>query len=43
MTYWPNDRGSSYPTNAMEGAPPAAQWFPAAFEQLVRNAHQPLA
>ncbi|MEJ3748700.1 glycoside hydrolase family 6 protein [Actinomycetes bacterium KLBMP 9797] len=29
-------------TNAMPGAPPRGEWFPAAFTELVRNAHPPL-
>jgi cellulose 1,4-beta-cellobiosidase len=34
--------GASHdPTNAMPGAPPRGQWFPAAFTELVRNAYPP--
>lgn len=34
--------GSPRPTNAMPGAPARGAWFPAAFTELVRNAHPPL-
>lgn len=34
--------GNPRPTNAMAGAPPRGEWFPAAFTQLVRNAYPPL-
>jgi cellulose 1,4-beta-cellobiosidase len=34
--------GSSRPTNAMAGAPPRGEWFPAAFTELVRNAYPPV-
>jgi cellulose 1,4-beta-cellobiosidase len=33
---------SSRPTNALPGAPPRGEWFPAAFTQLVRNAYPPI-
>ncbi|WP_246212249.1 glycoside hydrolase family 6 protein [Streptomyces abyssomicinicus] len=34
--------GGSRPTGAMRDAPPYGGWFPAAFRQLVGNAHPPL-
>jgi cellulose 1,4-beta-cellobiosidase len=34
--------GANKPTNAMPGAPPRGEWFPAAFTELVRNAHPPV-
>jgi cellulose 1,4-beta-cellobiosidase len=33
---------SSRPTNALAGAPPRGEWFPAAFTELVRNAYPPV-
>ena len=33
---------SNRPTNAMAGAPPRGEWFPAAFTELVRNAYPPV-
>ncbi|WP_051799743.1 glycoside hydrolase family 6 protein [Catenuloplanes japonicus] len=38
----PPPRGTSRPTNAMAGAPPRGEWFPAAFTGLVRNAYPPV-
>jgi cellulose 1,4-beta-cellobiosidase len=34
--------GANRPTNAMAGAPPRGEWFPAAFTELVRNAYPPV-
>jgi cellulose 1,4-beta-cellobiosidase len=38
----PPGRGSGRPTNALAGAPPRGEWFPAAFAELVRNAFPPV-
>jgi cellulose 1,4-beta-cellobiosidase len=38
----PPIRDSSRPTNALAGAPPRGEWFPAAFTELVRNAYPPV-
>lgn len=38
----PPTRGSNRPTNAMAGAPPRGEWFPAAFTELVRSAYPPV-
>jgi cellulose 1,4-beta-cellobiosidase len=37
-----NTYDSSYPTNAMSGAPHAGRWFAEQFRMLVENAHPPL-
>jgi cellulose 1,4-beta-cellobiosidase len=34
--------GANRPTNAMAGAPPRGEWFPAAFTELVRHAYPPV-
>ena len=41
-TYAGPPRGSSTPSGALPGAPAAGLWFPAQFQELMRNAYPPL-
>jgi cellulose 1,4-beta-cellobiosidase len=41
-TYAGPPRGGNIVTGALPGAPPAGTWFPAQFQQLMRNAYPPM-